>query len=258
MATISWDPNPEPDIEGYKVFYGINSGNYTDCVTVNSTQTSCEITGLQGGNTYYFAVKAVDASGQESEFSSEVSMYIAAPIVPPNADIQVNANHGIAPFEVILDAGLSSDSDGNIVLYSWQFGDGSSATGVTSSHIYNTPGTYIVILTVTDNVGASDTETLQIEVISNQPPEASMVLSRVSGYAPLAIDFDASGSSDSDGSIVEYDWDFGEEATGSGSSVSHTYSTPGSHTVTLAVTDDKGAVDSATAVIEVRQGYLYT
>jgi PKD repeat protein len=257
-ATISWDPNPEPDIAGYKVFYGTSSGNYTDCITVNSTQTSCEITGLQGGNTYYFAVKAVDASGQESEFSSEVSKYIPAPIVPPNADIQVNANHGIAPFEVILDAGLSSDSDGNIVQYSWQFGDGSSATGVTTSHIYNTQGTYTVTLTVTDNVGASDTETLQIEVISNQPPEASMVLSRVSGYAPLAIDFDASGSSDSDGSIVEYDWDFGDEATGRGSSVSHTYNTPGSYTVTLAVTDDKGAVDSATAVIEVWQGYVYT
>ncbi len=257
-ATISWDPNPEPDIAGYKVFYSTSSGNYTDCVTVNSTQTSCEITSLLGGNTYYFAVKAVDVSGQESEFSSEVSKYIPAPIIPPNADIQVNANHGIAPFEVILDAGLSSDSDGNIVQYSWQFGDGSSATGVTTSHIYNTPGTYTVTLTVTDNVGASDTETLQIEIVPNQPPDASMVLSRVSGYAPLAIDFDASGSSDSDGSIVEYDWDFGDEATGSGSSVSHTYSTPGSYTVTLTVTDDKGAVDSATAVIEVRQGYVYT
>jgi hypothetical protein len=75
MVTVLWDPNPEPDIAGYKVFYGTSSGNYTDCITVNSTQTSCEVTGLQGGNTYYFAVKAVDASGQESEFSSEVSKY---------------------------------------------------------------------------------------------------------------------------------------------------------------------------------------
>ena len=258
MVTVLWDPNPEPDIAGYKVFYGTSSGDYTDCITVNSTQTSCEITGLPDGNTYYFAAKAFDASGQESEFSSEVSKYLPLPNVAPHADIQVNANHGIAPFEVILDAGLSSDSDGNIVQYSWQFGEGSTATGVTTSHIYDTPGTYTVTLTVTDNVGASDTETLQIEVVSNQPPEALMALSRVSGYAPLAIDFDASGSSDSDGNIVEYDWDFGDETTGSGSSVSHTYSTPGSYTVTLAVIDDKGAVDSATAVIEVRQGYVYT
>ncbi len=257
-AVISWDSNTEPDISSYKVFYGTGSGNYSDCVTVNSTETSCQIIDLLEGNTYYFAVKAVDMSGQESEFSSEVYKYIPVPNISPVANIQVNANQGIAPFEVILDASLSSDADGEIVLYSWQFGDGSSGNGVTTSHIYDTPGTYTASLTVTDNAGASDTETLQIEVICNQPPEASMVLSRVSGYAPLAVDFDASGSTDSDGSIVEYNWDFGDEAAGSGSTVSHTYSNTGSYTITLSVTDDKGAVDVATAAIEVRQGYQYT
>lgn len=257
-AVVSWESNTEPDIAVYKVFYGTGSGNYSDCVTVNSTQTSCEINSLLDGNTYYFAVKAVDISGQESEFSSEVYKYIPVPNVLPVANIQLNANHGIAPFEVILDASLSSDADGNITLYSWQFGDGISATGVTTSHIYDTPGTYTAVLTVTDNVGASDTEQLQVEVISNQPPEASMISSKLGGYAPLVVDFDASGSTDSDGSIVQYDWDFGDELSSSGSIVSHTYSIPGSYTVVLTVTDDKGAVDTSTAAIEVRQGYQYT
>ncbi len=75
---------------------------------------------------------------------------------------------------------------------------------------------------------------------ANTPPTASFTFS-TNG---LTASFDASGSSDSDGSIVSYSWDFGDGSTGSGVTVSHTYAAAGTYTVTLTVQDDDGATDS--------------
>jgi len=64
----------------------------------------------------------------------------------------------------------SSDSDGSITLYAWSFGEGGSSSGVTASHTYSSAGTYTARLTVTDDDGATDTTTTQIEV--SAPPVA--------------------------------------------------------------------------------------
>ena len=86
---------------------------------------------------------------------------------------------------------------------------------------------------------------------ANQSPTASFTATPTTGNAPLDVAFDASASGDSDGSIVNYAWNFGEGSTGIGSTVSHTYTAAGSYTVTLTVTDDDGATDSATENISV-------
>lgn len=72
QVTVAWDSNPEPDVTGYKVYYGTSSGNYT--VTYDAgNNTSAVITGLLAGVTYYFAAVAYDALNNESGFSNEVS-----------------------------------------------------------------------------------------------------------------------------------------------------------------------------------------
>ena len=257
-ATIAWDPNPEPDIYGYKVFYGTESRNYTDHVDVNSpTQTQVEITGLLAGNTYYFAVKAVDLAGQESDFSDEVSRTYELPNVVPEAGLTASPESGIAPIEVVFSS-TSTDSDGNIVSTEWNFGDGATASGTSAVHTYTSAGTYTVTLTVTDDDGAIAQVSRQINVAENQVPVASIDMDNTSGFAPVSIEFSAAGSSDSDGSITQYAWNFGDGTTTTGETAAHTYETPGTYTVTLTVTDDKGADDSETAQIEVKQGYTYT
>jgi hypothetical protein len=67
----------------------------------------------------------------------------------------------------------------------------------------------------------------------------------------LSCRFDGGGSSDIDGIIVAYEWDFSDGATGSGASVQHAYAQAGSHTVTLTVTDDGGAVGSGSTTVAV-------
>jgi len=83
----------------------------------------------------------------------------------------------------------------------------------------------------------------------NQSPTASFTANPTSGVAPLEVSFDASSSSDSDGSIVSYAWDFKDGTTGNGEAVNHTFSSIGNYNVKLTVTDDKGATDSATKTI---------
>ncbi|MFN7927357.1 MAG: glycoside hydrolase family 44 protein [Blastocatellia bacterium] len=85
----------------------------------------------------------------------------------------------------------------------------------------------------------------------NQPPVASASATPTTGLAPLAVNFNGSASSDPDGTISSYAWDFGDGTTGTGATVSHTYTTVGTLNARLTVADDKGAVASITIPITV-------
>ena len=71
-VTLAWDPNPEPDIAGYKVHYGTYSRLYNQTIDVGNW-TSCIVSGLQDGKTYYISVTAYDTSGNESAYSGEIT-----------------------------------------------------------------------------------------------------------------------------------------------------------------------------------------
>ncbi|MEX0691021.1 MAG: S8 family serine peptidase [Gemmatimonadales bacterium] len=85
---------------------------------------------------------------------------------------------------------------------------------------------------------------------TNSPPNASFTFS----CTDLSCSFDGAGSTDSDGSITSYAWNFGDGSTGSGVTVSHTYGADGTFTVTLTVTDDDGATDNASQNVTVSSG----
>ena len=88
----------------------------------------------------------------------------------PVADFSATPVTGDAPVLVAVDASSSSDSDGSIQTFSWDFGDGTSASGVQASHSYTLAGNYTITLTVTDDDGASDTHTTVITVNDPPPP----------------------------------------------------------------------------------------
>jgi PKD repeat protein len=87
-----------------------------------------------------------------------------SPNQPPVADFTADPVSGDAPLTVSFDASTSYDTDGSIVSYGWAFGDGGTGTGVTASHDYTSPGTYVAVLTVTDDRDATDTAQQTITV----------------------------------------------------------------------------------------------
>lgn len=173
-------------------------------------------------------------------------------LLDPTAEMSVSSTTGDAPLAVDFDGSASSDLDGTIVSYDWDFGDGGTATGATASHSYVTPGVYVAQLTVTDNHGRTGTAHETITVNAPQAaPSASASASPATGPAPLAVVLDATGSSDSDGTIVSYEWDLGDGSSASGAVVNHLYSTPGTFIATVTVTDDDGLSDTFEVAIEV-------
>ena len=193
----------------------------------------------------YFAGTIDEAAVYSSELTPAqiAAHYNAASAVnhPPTAAFSSSTLNLTAS----VDGTASADSDGTISSYAWNFGDGTSGTGATTSHTYAASGTYSVALTVTDNGGAANTKTQSVTVTAapaNQPPTAAFT----STVNHLAVAFDSSGSVDPDGSISSYAWDFGDGATSTSANPSHTYAAAGPHSVTLTVTDNQGASTAVT------------
>lgn len=151
----------------------------------------------------------------------------------------------------------STDPDGTIASYAWDFGDGSTSLAANPSHSYLAAGTYTVTLTVTDNAGdtASDSTSAVIEVVLDNLPPTADANGPYSGYVGNVIAFDGSASSDPDGVIVAYDWDFGDGALAAdaGPMPSHVYAAAGEYTVTLTVIDDTGESGSATTTATIAE-----
>ncbi|HEX4904016.1 MAG TPA: PKD domain-containing protein [Acidimicrobiales bacterium] len=145
----------------------------------------------------------------------------------------------------------SSDPDGDLLTHAWQFGDGATSTAADPTHAYTVPGTYDAVHTVTDPGGLTSSVSVNVTVNAlvglNQPPTASFTATPTVGVAPLSVNFDASGSSDPESSSLTYTWFYGDGMPdGAGVSATHVFSSVGTFTVTLRVTDDAGLWDDAT------------
>jgi len=162
---------------------------------------------------------------------------------PPVADAGRNITKRAG--EGITFRGYGSDPDGHIVSYEWSFGDGSNDSRQNATHSYGAPGDYDVLLTVRDNDGADGTAGLRVHI--NHPPR---ILGMTATYADGRQSFNVVAE-DPDGTLLAYDWDFGDGsvATPSGPSVSHRYDRTGNYTVRCTVTDPYG--DSASATLQV-------
>jgi PKD repeat protein len=167
-----------------------------------------------------------------------------------NAGANKTATAGSA---VSFSGSASQDPDGTIISYAWAFGDGTTGSGVTVSHPYANAGTYTATLTVTDNSGATGTDTAVVTVnpvAVNQPPIADAGPNKTATVG-TPVSLSGSGSQDADGTITSYAWIFGDGASGSGVTVSHTYAAVGTYTARLTVTDNSGATAVDTAIVTI-------
>lgn len=172
---------------------------------------------------------------------------------------------GNAPLTVQFDASGSSDSDGSIIEYAWDFDGDGLYEGFTdtplATHIFTSPGLFQVKLRVTDDQFARATTTTEINVnaVGNALPQASVMATPNDGESPYFVDLDASASLDTDGAIVVYDWDFENDgiwdAYNAGPTINHQYSVVGVTDAVVRVTDNEGAQDMAVTQITVH-GWL--
>ena len=131
------------------------------------------------------------------------------PIIPPAARFTTSVSSGEAPLSVTYNGSASRDSDGRIIGYVWDFGDGAMSRGENSaSHTYVKSGTYTTKLTVRDNDGKTSVARKVIKVTRREPtpPTARFTTSVTSGDAPLRVTYNASASRDNDGRIIGYLW----------------------------------------------------
>ena len=232
--------------------WGVGQKLYEGGVMTGETATENVNVSIAGVQSLRLQIVAVDSTADDHADWVNPRVTCAdrpPPNQPPQARFTTTRSL-VAPWEIVaFDAESSTDPDGTIVSYAWDFGDGFTTNGVLVRHAYVHSGRFLVVLTVVDNSHTPATASSELTV--DVPPMAAFATSLNTAPRSVPIHFDASGSIDSDGTIVSYAWDFGDGQTATGISVTHEYADNGSFTVRLVVTDDLGAVDNVAGWIKI-------
>ncbi|MEC5180616.1 PKD domain-containing protein [Arthrobacter sp. CG_A4] len=209
-------------------------------------------TGATANHNYVSAAEySVTLTVSDDQGATSIVVHAVTATAPANAVPVAAFTSQTQNLKVGFDGSGSSDSDGTISTYEWAFGDGTTGTGGVVDHSYATAGDYDVVLTVTDNSGATNSVARRVTAAAapNNPPVAALT----SSATGLQVSFDGSTSADTDGEVTSYAWDFGDGATGTGAVASHRYGKPGTFGVILTATDDKGASSQTTVQLAVTQ-----
>lgn len=176
--------------------------------------------------------------------------------VPPVAKFTFTQGTGADSYRLNVDASGSTDSDGTIVKYNVDFGNGVNVDKTTPDFLgfyYTQPGGYVVKLTVTDDAGLTNSTTQNVSVsapVTNQAPVANFVYSQNAGTTDLSVN--GTSSSDPDGDALTYAWNYGDGSTAtSATPAQHHYAAAGTYNVTLTVTDSKGATNAKTVAVTI-------
>jgi PKD repeat protein len=149
----------------------------------------------------------------------------------------------------------SLDSDGSIVSWFWDFGDGITSTDRNPTHKYSSKGNFTVTLTVTDNDGAQGTIT-KVVTIYNIAPTASFKYSPSEPTVGEDVQF-VDESTDPEGKLTSWLWNFGDGYTSTIKNPTHKYQKEGTYNVTLTVTDDEGLTDTTSKILVIKALPLY-
>ncbi|MCD6572474.1 MAG: PKD domain-containing protein, partial [Thermoplasmata archaeon] len=227
-----------------EIYYSVDGGAWHK---VSGAKATTVVTSEGAHTVEYYAV---DKAGNEEQH--HVAAFTIEKNKPPIASFEYTPLQPYDTDKIKFDASSSYDSDGSIVNYTWQFGDGSVGYGKIVYHKYGENKEYNVTLVVKDDKGASDKITKKI-VVANKPPIADFTHTPKKPNVGEKVKFDASISMDDDGNIVNYTWHFEDGTIEYGKIVNYTYEKEGNYSVTLVVTDDDGATATITGYIIVRK-----
>ena len=162
------------------------------------------------------------------------------PSIPPVARIDTPSTRLTATQVMDFNAWQSYDPDGIVVAYTWDFGDGTTATGDYVQHAWLSEGRSNVTLTVRDNSYETGMAAVEVDVSVPVPVAVIRILSTGTAYVNQRLGFDGGQSDSSWGGIVSYDWNFGDGTNGSGGVVFHQFYTPGTYNIQLTVANRFG------------------
>ncbi|MCA1590022.1 MAG: PKD domain-containing protein [Acidobacteria bacterium] len=263
-GSVSFNIVPAPRGPNLNIKATISDSFGNVLTTVDPAGLPASWTATLSSGVYYLTIDGVGAGDLATGYSDygSIGQYSLTGTLgtsasqPPTAVVSANPTSGTTPLTVTFSSNGSSDPDGTISGFSWNFGDGTSSTDPNPVHVYNSAGTFSAVLTVTDNSGLTATKSVTINATAtqNQSPVAVAGANVTSGSAPLTVNFSSQGSYDPDGTIASYAWSFGNGATSNQVNPSYTYTTAGNYTATLTVTDNKGATATSSVTINVGQG----
>lgn len=205
----------------------------------------------EAAGTYNVVLTVTDDRGLTN--SSLPKQIVVSSTADPAAAFTVSPTEPLAGTPVNVNGLTSKAAPGRrIVAYEWDFGDGSpGANGPTASHTYSQPGSYTIVLVVTDDLGKTGAAAEEITV-KTSGPTASFTVTPGSPAVGVSAAFNASGSSAQLGrTITSYQWDFGDGSTGTNVTTSHIYTVAGTYTVTLKVTDSAGQTGTVSRTVTI-------
>lgn len=197
-----------------------------------------------------------------SDASGHLRRLLTVRLVPPGgittsptARFTVVPDAPAAHTDVRFDGSASTAGLGAIITnWAWDFGDGTTGTGVTPTHQYHAVGTFLVRLRVTDTNGqTNETSPTPINVSAGELPTAEFLFSPTAPTAGQQVFFNATQSTAGTGHrIVSYRWNWGDGTPGrTGSTSSHSFTAPGTYVVVLTVTDEAGQTDTQSVEVTV-------
>ncbi len=244
---VLFDGGASSDADGSIVSYRWDFG---DGQTSGPSGSSAIYHSFAAAGTYTVTLTVTDNDGASDSVTHTVR--VGTPNQAPVAAFSYSPTSPMVGQWVQFDGSASFDPDGSITAYNWNFGDGSTASGMSRYHKFTAPGTYTVTLTVTDNGGLTNTTSQTVQVgMPNQAPTAAFSYSPVNPGVGQWVQFDGSASFDPDGTITAYTWNFGDGSTGTGVSLYHQFAAPGDYTVTLTVTDNAGLTNTTSQTVHV-------
>jgi len=178
----------------------------------------------------------------------------------PLPPVAVAAEHldGLVGQPVSFDASASTDPDGTIVTYSWDFGDGTFGTGPEIQHTFSAAGVFDASVEVEDDQGLTDVAYIEVDIAAdgNQPPIAVIEGLPEEAVVGDTLELNGSASSDADGEIASYEWAIRRSGSPSwqqeiGEMITPTLSVWGTHEIRLIVVDDEGAEGTALESLEI-------
>jgi PKD repeat protein len=227
---MNFTVSTNPDI-GKASFEYVGNGNY-----------SIPVSGLEYYKTYEWRVEVTDGVNTESKVFSFTPSRPGDDIIPPRAD---------AGIDMIVDEDKSIQFDGSnskdnigVSDYTWTFLDERSQmlTGVNPTYTFSMPGTYQVLLVVTDFAGNQDTDFFLVIVKDVTNPDARIQIDVETFFVGNTITFDGGNSIDNV-NVTNFKWNLGDGTIVNEKKIIHRYSETGVYNVTLTVQDARGNID---------------